>query len=154
MTEDSGVSHAARRSKDQAAEQRHRYGSCRGGGPAGSAMEGNMSGDKKASAQSFLGVRAETLAKHGAVSEAVAREMAEGIRTRTRAVYALSVTGIAGPSGGTPEKPVGTVFIGLASPERTQIKRLLNEYERETFKFVTSQQALDLLRRELLSARE
>ena len=45
MTEDSGVSHAARRSKDQAAEQRHRYGSCRGGGPAGSAMEGNMSGD-------------------------------------------------------------------------------------------------------------
>ncbi len=101
--------------------------------------------------QRFLGVRAETLVKHGAVSEPVAREMAEGARRETGADYALAVTGIAGPTGGTAEKPVGTVFIALATPERTEVKLNLNQYDRETFKFLTSQQALDLLRRELIS---
>lgn len=100
--------------------------------------------------QKFLGVRPETLKQHGAVSEAVAREMAEGARQETGANYALAVTGIAGPSGGTPEKPVGTVFIGLAGPFETVIERHLNPYDRETFKQVTAQQALDLLRRKLL----
>jgi nicotinamide-nucleotide amidase len=95
----------------------------------------------------FLGVQEETLAGHGAVSEPVAREMAEGARTRTGADYALSVTGIAGPSGGTPEKPIGTVFIALASASRTVVLRNLNPYDRETFKQVTTLQALDLLRR-------
>lgn len=99
--------------------------------------------------QQFLGVRVETLAQHGAVSEPVAREMAEGARTRICADYALAVTGIAGPGGGSPEKPVGTVFIAFASPKGTEVKQLLNQYDRETFKFLTSQQALDMLRKEL-----
>ena len=99
--------------------------------------------------QKFLGVRAETLAEHGAVSEPVAREMAEGARKETAADYALSVTGIAGPSGGSPEKPVGTVFIGLSRPSQTVVQRHFNPYDRETFKNVTAQQALELLRRAL-----
>jgi nicotinamide-nucleotide amidase len=101
--------------------------------------------------QKFLGVRAETVAQHGAVSEAVAREMAEGARKETAADYALSVTGIAGPSGGTTDKPVGTVFMALAGPSSTVARKQFNPYDRETFKFVTSQQALEMLRRTLLS---
>ena len=101
--------------------------------------------------QTFLGVKPETLAAHGAVSEAVAREMAEGARARSRADYALAITGIAGPSGGSEAKPAGTVFIALASEGETVVLRRLNRYDRETFKFVTSQQALDLLRRRALN---
>ena len=86
-------------------------------------------------------------------SKPVAREMAEGARRETKADYALSVTGIAGPSGGTPGKPVGTVFIGLAGPSGTVIQRQFNPYDRETFKQVTSQQALELLRRTILSGK-
>jgi nicotinamide-nucleotide amidase len=104
-----------------------------------------------AAKQKLLGVHAETLARHGAVSEPVAREMAEGARRQTQADYALSVTGIAGPSGGTPDKPVGIVFIGLAGPSGTLIERQFNPYDRETFKQVTAQQALELLRRTILS---
>jgi len=103
-----------------------------------------------AAKQHFLGVRAETIAAHGAVSEAVACEMAEGARARTGADFALAVTGIAGPGGGTPEKPVGTVFIALASASGTKVINPVNRYDRETFKYLTSLQALELLRRELL----
>ena len=103
-----------------------------------------------AAKHNFLGVRAETLAEHGAVSEAVAREMALGARERTGADYALSVTGIAGPTGGTPDKPVGTVFIALAGSFGTTATRQFNPYDRETFKQATAQQALDLLRRTVL----
>jgi nicotinamide-nucleotide amidase len=99
--------------------------------------------------QQLLGVRPETLAAHGAVSEPVAREMAEGARSTLKADYALSVTGIAGPTGGTAEKPVGTVFIGLVTPSSTLVVRNFNPFDRETFKQVTSQQALDLVRRSL-----
>ncbi len=95
----------------------------------------------------FLGVQAETLARHGAVSEPVALEMAEGARRQTGADYALSVTGIAGPTGGTDAKPVGTVFVGLAGLFPTMVDRYFNPYDRETFKQVAAQQALDLLRR-------
>jgi nicotinamide-nucleotide amidase len=104
-----------------------------------------------AAKQKFVGVRAETLDQHGAVSKPVAREMAEGARRETQADYALSVTGIAGPSGGTPGKPVGTVFIGLAGPSGTVVQRQFNPYDRETFKQITTQQALELLRRTMLS---
>ena len=101
--------------------------------------------------QKFLGVRSGTLAKHGAVSDPVVREMAEGARRQTDANYALAVTGIAGPGGGTPDKPVGTVFIALATRRRMIVLNPINHYDRETFKYVTSQQALELLRRTLLN---
>lgn len=99
----------------------------------------------------WLGVRPLTLASHGAVSEAVAREMAEGARSRTQADYALAITGIAGPAGGTRGKPVGTVHIALATAWNTTAVHRLNPYDRETFKYVTSQQALELLRQTLLA---
>lgn len=101
--------------------------------------------------QKFLGVRAETLAVHGAVSEAVAREMAEGARRATGADYALSVTGIAGPGGGSYDKPVGTVCIGLAKADETRVLKHFNPFDRETFKAVTSTQALEILRRQILA---
>jgi nicotinamide-nucleotide amidase len=99
--------------------------------------------------QETLGVKPETLAGHGAVSEAVAREMAEGARAKHGADFALSTTGIAGPTGGTEEKPVGTVFIALAGPNGTEVINPCNPCDRETFKYVATQQALDLLRRNL-----
>ena len=68
----------------------------------------------------ILGVSPDTLRLHGAVSEQTACEMAEGIRRLCGADYALSTTGVAGPTGGTPEKPVGTVWIGLATPHGTR----------------------------------
>ncbi|HTL18224.1 MAG TPA: competence/damage-inducible protein A, partial [Patescibacteria group bacterium] len=102
-----------------------------------------------AAKQKFLGVQEQTLRAQGAVSEAVAREMAEGARKQSGADYALSVTGIAGPGGGSESKPVGTVFIGLATPRQTLAEHNLNPFDRETFKFVTAQQALDLLRRNI-----
>lgn len=96
-----------------------------------------------------LGVEPALIAEHGAVSEPVARQMAEGARRTAGADYALSVTGIAGPGGGSEAKPVGTVFLGLAGPNGTRVVRQLNRFDRETFKFVTAQQAMDLLRRQL-----
>ena len=96
--------------------------------------------------QAVLGVRAETLDRHGAVSEAVASEMAEGARRVSRADYAIATTGIAGPTGGTPAKPVGTVFIAVASSQGTEVKKMFNAWDRRTFKEVTVRQALDQLR--------
>ena len=94
----------------------------------------------------FLGVRAETLSQHGAVSDAAAREMAMGAREKFGSDFAVAVTGIAGPDGGTPEKPVGTVFIALASATGVEVKKFLNAWDRETFKQVTTTQALEWLR--------
>lgn len=70
-----------------------------------------------------LGVQPDTLAAHGAVSEPVARQMAEGVRRVLNADIGIATTGIAGPTGATPEKPVGTVWIGLALPEGTMARR-------------------------------
>ncbi len=96
--------------------------------------------------QKLIGVRAKTLEKHGAVSEAVAREMAEGARKKFGSDFAIAVTGIAGPSGGTKTKPVGTVFIAVAGPFGITIERKFNPFGRQKFKLATARQALNLLR--------
>jgi len=72
---------------------------------------------------SQLGVRPETIEAYGAVSQGAAEEMAAGCRERLKVDIAISVTGVAGPSGGSPEKPVGTVWIGLATPDRVTSQR-------------------------------
>ncbi len=100
--------------------------------------------------QKFVGVQTASLAAHGAVSEAVAREMAAGARRETGADYALSATGIAGPGGGSDAKPVGTVFIGFASATEDFALQQFNPFDRETFKQVTTTQALEILRRKIL----
>ncbi|MGK0186879.1 MAG: nicotinamide-nucleotide amidase [Verrucomicrobiales bacterium] len=99
----------------------------------------------------LLGVRESDLAEHGAVSETVARQMAEGALWRANADHAVAVTGIAGPTGGSEEKPVGTVFIGLASAKgATIVERHLYPADRLTFKRMISLRAIDLVRRRLL----
>ena len=98
-----------------------------------------------------LGVPLELIETHGAVSEEVARAMAEGALKSSGADYALSVTGIAGPTGGTPEKPVGTVWIALASKNaETWAQKKFSPGSRDRFKLLTSQAALDMLRRRML----
>jgi len=96
-----------------------------------------------------LNVDPKLIEKRGAVSEPVACAMAEGARTRARSTYALATTGIAGPAGGSPEKPVGTVYIALASAKETKIQKLFFPTDRETFKQLAAQTAFDLLRRKL-----
>jgi competence/damage-inducible protein CinA-like protein len=98
-----------------------------------------------------LNVDAKLLEKHGAVSEPVARAMAEGTRTRAGSTYGLATTGIAGPTGGSDQKPVGTVYIALASGEsKTIVKKFVFPTDRQTFKQLAAQTALDILRRRLL----
>lgn len=100
----------------------------------------------------LLGVHPALIKKHGAVSEPVAAAMAAGACERANADFALSLTGIAGPGGGTPKKPVGLVFIGLAQRGgETQVSRCNFPSDRLTFKQLASQRALDLLRRRLLT---
>jgi nicotinamide-nucleotide amidase len=97
-----------------------------------------------------LGVDAGLIAEHGAVSEPVARAMAEGARLAAAADYAVATTGIAGPGGGTPEKPVGTVFVAVASKSApTQVEKLFFPTDRERFKQLVSQMALNLLRKSI-----
>ncbi len=98
----------------------------------------------------LLEVSPATLKEHGAVSEKTAQEMASGARRIAKTDYAISVTGIAGPTGGTSKKPVGTAFIGLTDGQFTTARQCHYPGEREAFKQRVSQQALDLLRRRLL----
>jgi nicotinamide-nucleotide amidase len=100
----------------------------------------------------LLGVPEELLARHGAVSEPVAIAMAEGIKARTGAGVAIGITGIAGPGGGTPDKPVGTVVIAVLAPDRDAYVRTFNFLGARTqVKYQSTQAALDRLRR-LLTA--
>ncbi len=97
-----------------------------------------------------LNVEPVLLLEHGAVSAPVAEAMAEGIRERARTDFGLSVTGIAGPSGGTEEKPVGLVYIALADDAHTEHRRLIIPGDRQLIRWRASQAALDLLRRRLI----
>ncbi len=99
----------------------------------------------------LLGVSQDTLNRHGAVHEETAREMAIRVRLITGATYGLATSGIAGPGGGTDEKPVGTVCIGLATPGDVRTYRLEYRFKnREMNKQIFAMTALDLLRRELM----
>lgn len=104
---------------------------------------------------SVLGVKTETLMEFGAVSEATAREMAEGARKAVNATYGLATTGIAGPTGGTPEKPVGTICIAVSGPNGTVSCKINRDYgERLRNKSMFAALALDMLRRVMLGEEE
>ena len=96
--------------------------------------------------EAVLGVPGDVLAAHGAVSEPVARALAEGARRAGRATWGLGVTGIAGPTGGTPEKPVGTVHLALAGPAGTSALQRLYRGDRERIRRSAAYEALNLLR--------
>ena len=98
----------------------------------------------------FAGVPANLIAKHGAVSREVAAALADGIRTRCKATLGIGITGVAGPTGGTPEKPVGLVYIGLASETGTEVVERTFPGDRKRIRWFASQQALDMVRRKLM----
>ncbi|MBX5478009.1 MAG: competence/damage-inducible protein A [Pyrinomonas methylaliphatogenes] len=97
-----------------------------------------------------LGVPRELIERCGAVSAPVAEAMAEGVRRRAGTDFGLAVTGIAGPSGGTEDKPVGLVFVALADDAHTEHRRLMLTGDRQLIRWRASQAALDLLRRRLI----
>jgi nicotinamide-nucleotide amidase len=100
--------------------------------------------------QALLGVEAEALETLGAVSEVVAQQMAAGVRDRTGSTWGLSITGVAGPDGGTEEKPVGLVYIGIAGPEESVgLRYRFGDRGREWVRQVSACTALDQLRRRL-----
>ena len=98
----------------------------------------------------LLGVDKKLIKEHGAVSKEVARDMARGVRHRARTDFGLAVTGVAGPDGGTEEKPVGLVYIALADDAHTEHKRLKLPGDRELIRWRASQAALDMLRKRLI----
>ncbi len=95
--------------------------------------------------ETLLGVRHETLLAHGTVSEETVREMARGVRQRMGADVAVSLTGIAGPTGGTPEKPVGLVYICLSAPDAERCQRHVWQGDRLANKERSVQAALQLV---------
>ncbi|MEY3463989.1 MAG: hypothetical protein RLZZ468_1767 [Cyanobacteriota bacterium] len=136
--------------------------SCTGGGlgaalaavpGASDVLLGGVIAYANAVKQGLLAVPAELLALHGAVSDPVAQAMAAGARRATGADWALAVTGIAGPSGGSPEKPVGLVHIAVAGPDgcRSEGVRFGASRGRSWIQLLTAGEALDRLRRRLLA---
>jgi len=112
-------------------------------------MEGVITYSNDAKIRS-LGVDSELILKHGAVSSEVAEAMAEGVRHRADTDFGLAVTGIAGPGGGTEEKPVGLVYIALSDDAHTEHRKLMIPGDRNLIRWRSSQAALDLLRRRLI----
>ncbi len=104
--------------------------------------------------ETVLGVPHALIIQHGAVSQAVAEAMASGIRDATGTDLALGITGIAGPGGGSAEKPVGLTYIAVAGPDGIASREFRFLADRETSKLLASQAALDMVRRHLLSARD
>ncbi len=94
---------------------------------------------------SLLGVDPGVIEAHGAVSEAVARAMLDGARRVTGAEAGIAITGIAGPDGGTPEKPVGTVWIGAAVGEAVRVVRYRFDGDRQAVREAAAAESLDLL---------
>jgi len=98
----------------------------------------------------LAGVDAALIAKHGAVSREVAEALAEGIRERCGATLGLGVTGIAGPGGGSEEKPVGLVYLAVSDADGTEVVEKRFPSDRAGIRFYSSQQALDMVRRRLM----
>lgn len=98
----------------------------------------------------FAGVSASLLKKHGAVSREVAVALAEGIRKRCGTTFGVGITGVAGPTGGTAEKPVGLVFHALAAEKKTEVVERNFPGDRDRVRWFASQQALDMIRRKLV----
>ena len=120
-------------------------------GASAAVHEGHVTYSNEAKMR-VLGVRAETLQAHGAVSAECALEMAEGARRASGATWALSTTGVAGPDGGTPEKPVGLVYVGVAGPDGARAERLMLRGDRDWIRTLACQNALNLLRLRLLES--
>ncbi|HVG38636.1 MAG TPA: competence/damage-inducible protein A [Pyrinomonadaceae bacterium] len=98
----------------------------------------------------LLGVPSDLIAEHGAVSAEVAEAMADGVRLRAETDFGLSVTGVAGPGGGSEEKPVGLVYIALSDDAHTEHRELILPGDRQLIRSRAAQAALDLLRRRLI----
>ena len=97
-----------------------------------------------------MGVKSETLIENGAVSEAVAREMVTGVKKALNADFAIATTGIAGPDGGTPEKPVGTIWIAVTDGNEVVAEKYIFGDNRKRNIIRSSQTALQMLRRLIL----
>jgi len=100
----------------------------------------------------LLDVPSDLIEKHGAVSYQVAQAMAQEVRKKAQADLGVGITGIAGPTGGTPEKPVGLVYVAFAWEEGCDVTKNLFLGKREAIKFQSSQKALDMIRRHLLKS--
>ena len=100
----------------------------------------------------WLGVPQSLFVEHGAVSEPVARAMAEGVRTRARTNVGVAITGIAGPTGGTPQKPVGTVAVAVVTDRETSVRTFEFIGGREQVKYQSTQAAMNMLRLMMLGA--
>jgi len=97
----------------------------------------------------WLRVRQETLEQHGAVSQQCVKEMLQGIQKKANSSYAIAVSGIAGPEGGSIAKPVGTVYIGVLTPFKTVIERYQFKGDRETVQNAATEASISLLEENL-----
>lgn len=132
--------------------------SCTGGGigaaitsvsGASAVYKGGIISYANEAKENLLGVSSVTLAQHGAVSPETAAQMAEGARQRLKVDLAVSVTGVAGPTGGTPEKPVGLVWFGVACERGTFTEKHIFAGDRAAIRAATAERAMELLIKEL-----